>query len=220
MKRLVTAAILVALTATAAQAAPIVLSVPYIDGYNSVADENEMGTSFSDSFAFDGGTLTAAFTSGSIAEQRSADYVSAALIYSRRMQAGRDKFDWSITFTGLDSAKEYSFDLTTWGADGVTYEYTLTTGLINNSDPAAQSWTSYDGSDSDDATQDFDPRYTVTWSSISPDASGTVAFTHTGTDDLAGFHTLSGVGIDVVPEPATMSLLGLGGLVALRRRRR
>jgi hypothetical protein len=221
MKHLVTAAVLVALAAGAAQAAPIAISVPYIAEYNSVADDTETGTSFSNDFTFDGGTLTATFTSASNADQRPGDFVAAAPIYAIRMQAGTSATnDWSITFTGLDSEKDYSFDLTTWGANNVTYEYTLTAGSVNNADPAAQSWTSLDASDADDATQDFDPRYTATWSSVSPDGSGTVTFAHTGTDGSARYHTLQGVRIAVIPEPATMGLLGLGGITALRRRRR
>jgi hypothetical protein len=39
-------------------------------------------------------------------------------------------------------------------------------------------------------------------------------------DTYDNSNSLALTSIDIVPEPATMSLLGLGGLVALRRRRR
>jgi hypothetical protein len=44
--------------------------------------------------------------------------------------------------------------------------------------------------------------------------------THQGAGDDSGVYSLASTNIEVVPEPASLSLLGLGGLAMLRWRRR
>lgn len=44
--------------------------------------------------------------------------------------------------------------------------------------------------------------------------------THQGAGDDSGAYSLASTNIEVVPEPASIALMGLGGVMALRRRRR
>jgi opacity protein-like surface antigen len=205
MKKFLTAAVLVAIVAPVTQAA--VISLPGLDGYTSPLWN---GTTWSNAGSFDlgGKTIGVSFTSD-VGISRSDDNNGTG-IYGARLQLDSDA-TYYLTFTGLDPATAYDIVLTTDQGGSQTREYTfdVTTGT-----PAVKKTLTLDATPR--ATTDFQDGYTLNYT-VTPDADGDIVFEGTGANNYR-YHTLKGV--QIVPEPATMALLGLGSLAALKRRRR
>jgi hypothetical protein len=119
----------------------------------------------------------------------------------------------AITFSGLNTSLTY--DLLTYGgrpagsAPAEGYELIAGTPSVGDSFQAI-------------AVQD-NSTVAPFWGGISPDVDGEISFllrTDTTVNYTSGtISALNFASLTVVPEPATISLLGLGGLVLLRRRR-
>jgi hypothetical protein len=102
--------------------------------------------------------------------------------------------------------------------DTVT-EYTIEVFGAGTKNPATTEWTL--GTDAQELTpQDAQNGATVKWTGVTAVANGekneiTITADALGDDGFAWANAMT-----IVPEPATMSVLGLGGLVLLRRRKR
>jgi hypothetical protein len=117
------------------------------------------------------------------------------------------------TFSGLSSLKNYKVEVVS--AESGLGICTLTiNGLYAN--------TNYDNNMTGNVSQNWDMKAArinedwMIWSSIAPDTNGNLVISLT---TGGGWGVLNAVRISEVPEPATIAILGLGGLSLLRRKR-
>ena len=117
--------------------------------------------------------------------------------------------DANFTFSGLDDSKTY--EVVFYGGhdqagDGrSTIDFSLTTG--SSTSPTNQSLDTFDNQTD-----------VLTYSGLSS-SGGTVQFLLDNNDVASAEGWLNFVSIEVVPEPGSLALLGVGGLFVLRRRR-
>ena len=114
----------------------------------------------------------------------------------------------TVTLTNLNSS--YTYNLILYGARQGSERYTYYT--IGSTTKTQQT-----GS----ATAGWIPTNTTSFLSLTPDANGKITMTFTGKDALNAntFSYLNALEIQVVPEPATIGMLGLGAISVLIVRR-
>jgi hypothetical protein len=107
---------------------------------------------------------------------------------------------YTYTFSGLDDSLTYTFSILASHQDSSldALDWTVN-GVAKTVDP-----------DGDGQGQ------VVTWTSVATDGSGNIDIVSAG----QGNQPINAMELVVVPEPATMSLLAIGGLCALLRHRR
>lgn len=115
----------------------------------------------------------------------------------------------TVTYSGLNPGQAYRFDhvaARALGSDRIA-DY-LVNGSFADTTP--------NGDDFASLADGWDGGNILRWDSVIADGSGQITMTVT---DVRGFGYLSASRIEIVPAPASAVLLGLGGLVATRRRR-
>jgi hypothetical protein len=144
---------------------------------------------------------------------------------------------FDVTFTGLNPAKKYTFasvidrgdssyanqrwtTLTLSGADAYTYDSSSGAFKVSDAEVSVDSYNSFAG-------------YVAKWSNISAGSDGTFMVRYQSpvssseypsgitisSGNVGKGYAPAGIMLSEVPEPATMSLLALGALALLRRRK-
>jgi hypothetical protein len=186
--------------------------------WNSVPSADQTGMALKDSTdAATGVTLdfnTVRVPSGTIYST----YTTAGQLEIFDTYAGADGVSVDFTLKGLDTGATYDLIIySDWKWGNANYPVAQTTGT----GMSGTIWINSTGSDS--LVEDTDPANTAAqgnWfriTGLTPDVSGELAF-DAGNGENGAFSAFQL--INTIPEPATMSLLALGGLGVLARRRR
>lgn len=103
-----------------------------------------------------------------------------------------------------------------WGLTGLTPNGTYNITFFEGSDPGgASSTVDGFGAGTADAEGDYD------FIGVTADGTGKITGTWDGTDNtVGGRQSYGGMQFELVPEPSTAALLGLGGLALILRRRK
>lgn len=120
--------------------------------------------------------------------------------------AGSGPVSMVVTISGLDDTK--------------TYDLLLYGGRINNQN-LFQTWSLTEGTGGANVSHDSLGNTTVAvdWDSISTNGSGVIAFSISGNSGSGAAAAINFGQIIEVPEPSSLALIGIGGLLIARRRR-
>jgi hypothetical protein len=187
--------------------------------WNSIAyDDNDTTTSglidYNTSIATTLAVIGSNWGSFSHGETWSSDEDWVEIAASTDGLAGKDAAS-TLTFSGLDTQKQYQVEVVSaYGSSNLGTVTVDINGVFAN--------TNYDNTMTGNVSQGwsminaFNNQDWIIWSSITPNSNGDLVLSLA--NDGTNWGILNSVRIVEVPEPATMALLGLGGLLLRRKK--
>jgi hypothetical protein len=185
--------------------------------WNQFADDDSAGTLVDST----GAATTVAFTTN-FSEGRSGGAGNTPMLRSTLTDFGRVQ-SRTLTITGLDPGGLYDLWLASYRDSTAARERTAGQWTLVNPTTSASAQDIDNRSGRNGATFVLNYNYAV-WEDVQADGSGQIVVNGKGFGLVDGYDDdyrlgLSGIQIQNIPEPGSLALLGLAGLVLLRRRR-